>query len=1133
MIVKKKYIIVYLFFLFSLGIHSQVVNSVLSEGNWFKFSVDTTGVFKIDKSLLQEIGISTNNLNPKKIHIYGNGGELLPESNGAFRYDDLQENALFVEGEEDNSFDANDYILFYAKGPHSWSVNTTSQEVTHKQNIYSDKAYYFITVNNEDGKRIQNAVPVSGTPVTEITTFNDYIFYENETSNLFATGRRWLGEEFSLENQQTFEIPFPNAVQNESLKIRVRSVGVSGLTSSMKVNVNSQELFSLNFLAISSDSNNMASDRIGSENFSTTSSTVSVLLDYDNGGNPSARAYLDFIEISGKKQLISDGLQFSFRNFSAANTSGIVEYQLQNSQNIYQIWEVTDHTNVTMIANESSSSTNFSFKAVGGDLKEYIVVSENDYYTPETVSNASIENQNLHALKDINYLIITTSEFLEQAQRIANYHIENSELTAKVVLLDEIYNEFSSGSRDITGIRDFIRHVYNTNSSDLNKLKFVCFFGDASYDYKDRIASNNNVVPVYLASESFNLASSYVTDDFFAMLEENEGTMSSNHSMDVATGRIPVSTQQQASEVVDKILKDYNLDSYGDWRNTITLVADDIDKDVDSTIQSGVEIIADDIKENKPVFNVNKIYADSYVQQNSSGGERYPSVKGSITSAIETGTLVFDYFGHGGENGFAQERFLDVPQIKGFVNENTLPLFITVTCSFSRFDNPQRTSAGEFTFWNTRGGAASMITTTREVFISVGQAFNKRLIASLLQFDNEELSISESLVKTKNNFSDRQKFFIYYFGDPVKKLAIPKPNVKITKMNGIEITQSLDTLKALSKVRFEGVVTDNLDNTLSDFNGNLSTTVFDKPIDKVTLDNDGFGIVNTFDSQESKLFRGLASVENGKFNFEFIVPRDVRVAYGNGKLSFYVSNNELDKAGFNNAIIVGGINENAPEDTLGPEIQLFMNDESFLDGANTNASPNLIAKLSDLSGINTSLTAVDHDIVGILDGDESNPIIMNDFYQTELDDFTKGKVIYRLRDLSVGPHTLKLKAWDTYNNSSETILNFVVVSDTSITLDNVLNYPNPFVNYTEFWFNHNKPNEPLEVQVQIFTVSGKLIKTINQQVQTNGNLVRNIVWNGLDDFGNKLGKGVYIYKLKVTSTISNISSEKYEKLVIL
>ena len=329
------------------------------------------------------------------------------------------------------------------------------------------------------------------------------------------------------------------------------------------------------------------------------------------------------------------------------------------------------------------------------------------------------------------------------------------------------------------------------------------------------------------------------------------------------------------------------------------------------------------------------------------------------------------------------------------------------------------------------------------------------------------------------------------------------------------------------------LVTDNLNNIITDFNGNLSTTVYDKPIDKSTLDNDNFGIIEVFDSQESKLFRGLASVENGNFSFEFIVPRDVKIAYGKGKLSFYATDATFDKSGFNSDVIVGGINENAPEDTIGPEIQLFMNDESFLDGANTNASPNLIAKLADLSGINTSVTAVDHDIVGILDGDESNPIILNDFYQTELDDFTRGKVVFRLRDLSVGPHTLKLKAWDTYNNSSETILNFVVVSDTNISLDNVLNYPNPFVNYTEFWFNHNKPNESLQVQVQIFTISGKLIKTINQQVQTTGNLSRNISWNGLDDFGNRIGKGVYVYKLKVTSTVSNISSEKYEKLVIL
>ncbi len=1125
----RKNILALLLFLFPLMVLGQVTNSVLATGDWYKFSIDTTGVFKIDRNFLQQLGMPTNTINPKKIHIYGNGGQLLPEFNGEFRYEDLQENAIYIQGEEDNSFDANDYILFYAKGPHDWDVNTNTGAVNHRQNIYSDKAYYFITIHEDDGKRIQNAVPVIGSPTVTITSFNDYIFYEKETTNLFAAGRRWFGEELSVENQQSFPIPFPNAVQNEPLQVKVAAVAVSGLASSMQVSVNSENLFNLNF---NGSSASQASDRLGTGFVTNSLPIIDVTLTYDNGGNPSARAYLDFIEILGKKQLIADDFQFSFRSFETVNITGILEYQIQNSQNIFQVWEVSDPINVSKISNESSTNI-YSFKANGGDLKEYVVISPNDFYTPEVISNSKIDNQNIHAVKDVNYIIITTDEFAQQAQRIVEYHIENSGLSAQVVLLDQIYNEFSSGSKDITGIRDFIKHVYDLNSTDQDKLKYVCFFGDASYDYKDRITGNTNIVPVYLAEQSFNLASSYVTDDFFGMLEDSEGTMSSSHSIDIATGRIPVSTQQQATEVVDKILRDYNVVSFGDWRNTVTLLADDIDADSDIPIQPGVEIIADDIKENKPFFNVRKIYADAYVQQNSSGGERYPTVKDAITTAIETGTLVFDYFGHGGEDGFAQERFLDIPQIKGFQNENTLPLFITVTCEFSRFDNPLRTSAGEFVFWNTSGGAASMISTTREVFISTGQGFNKDLMAVLLEFENEDLTIAESLVKTKNEFSNFQKFFIYYFGDPVKKLAVPQPNVRITKMNGVDITQSLDTLKALSKVTFEGVVTDRLNNILTDFNGELSTTIFDKPIDKTTLDNDNFGIINTFDSQESKLFRGLASVENGNFSFEFIVPRDVRIAFGKGKLSFYADNDSSEKGGFNSDIVVGGINEEAPEDSIGPEIQLFMNDESFLDGGNTNASPNLIVKLFDLSGINTSVTAVDHDIVAILDGDESNPMILNDFYQTELDDFTRGKAVFRLRDLSVGPHTLKVKAWDTYNNSSETILNFVVVSDLTITLDNVLNYPNPFVNYTEFWFNHNKPNEPLEVQVQVFTVSGKLIKTLNQLVQTTGNLSRSITWNGLDDFGNKIGKGVYVYRLKVRATISNISSEKYEKLVIL
>jgi hypothetical protein len=1129
---KNRHILFILIFCVFAGAYSQTSRSVLATGSWYKFSVDTTGVFKVDISLLQKMGINTSNLNPKNIKIYGNGGALLPQRNSDFRYDDVVENSIYVAGESDGVFNSDDYILFYAKGAHDWVLNPSLETAAHRQNIYSDKAYYFLTVSDSAGKRIQTASNIALAATKTITKFDDFVFYEKEEKNLFAIGTQWFGEDFSVNDSQSFKFDFKNLDTSSPVQVKVRGSAISALSSTMSVVVNTQNAFSIMYSRVTNGSLTLGYANHNASNVTVSSPNIDVTITYNNNGNPGAKAYLDYIEVKGKKRLIADGNQFSFRSFEAYKTAGVVAYQIKNNTNISEVWDVSDFVNPKKINNVSSDS-DFVFNAIGGVLKEYIVLNDGNYYIPEVTDNSLISNQNLHALKDVNYIVITNDELSGQAQRLADYHQNNSGFITKVVLLSHIYNEFGSGSSDVTAVRDFIKHVYSSNSTTAGKLKYVCFFGDGSYDFKDRITGNNNIVPVFESVQSFNLATSYVTDDYFVMLDPTEGLLLSSHTVDVATGRIPVSTVQQASEVVDKILSYYDKSAFGDWRNTITLLADDIDQTGEGTLQSGMERIADSIKKNKPIFNINKIYADAFKQETSSGGERYPQVNLALTNAIEKGTLVMDYFGHGGEDGFASERILEVPQIQAFNNKKTLPLLITVTCEFSRFDNPLRTTAGELVFWNKNGGAASLITTTREVFISTGQNFNERLVKILLEFNNEDLSISESLMAAKNGFTSFQKFFIYYLGDPAMKLAIPKPNVRITKLNGIPITQSIDTLKALSKVRFEGVVTDNLDQVLSGFNGTLSTTVFDKPIEKTTLDNNDFGIIMNFDSRESKLFRGKSTVTNGVFNFDFIVPKDIKIAYGKGKLSFYASDENEDKSGANFDIVVGGINPNAIADTVGPELGVFMNDESFIEGGTTNASPNLIISLSDVSGINTSITSIDHDIVAILDGDQANPIVLNDYYETELDDFTKGKVMYQLRDLSVGLHAIKIKAWDTYNNSSEATLNFMVVSDSGLLLENVLNYPNPFVNYTEFWFNHNKPNEPLEVQVQIFTISGKSIKTINQTVQTTGSLSRNLKWNGLDDFGNRLGKGVYIYKLRVKSTISNQYSEKYEKLVIL
>ena len=1109
-------------------------NSVLANGTWYKFSIDTTGIFKIDKNLLQKIGINTGNLDPKNIRIYGNGGNLLPQLNSEFRYDDLKENSIYIEGEADGSFDSNDFILFYGKGPHSWNVNTDQFSLTkHKNNIYSDKAYYFITVDNGTGKRIQQAASISQAADEQITTFQDFLVHEIDKVNLFANGQQWLGEDFSFNDKQTFTFKFDNLDNTQEIVLRLRAAAIAYTSTNMTAKINGNDITTLNFSALSTNSYALARPAEKAGSTMVNQENLSVEITYNNQGNPSAKAYLDYIEILGTKHLTANSKQFSFRNIYTSDINKTYEYHIQNRSNINQLWDISNFINPKIINNLSPDGNDYIFKSTGGKVKEYIVLNENDYFIPETVDDNKINNQNLHKLKDIDYVIITQDYLMNEAERLAEHHRNNSDLKTQIIELKQIYNEFGSGSPDITAIRDFIRFLYFNASSDKSRIKYVCLFGDSSFDFKDRITDNNNIVPAFQSFESFNLVTSYVTDDYFGFMDGNEGELTSSDLQDVATGRFPITTIQEAKETIDKTLNYYHTNSFGDWRNNITFVADDPDVASEFILQKAVDDMAEDIKVNKPGFNIKKIYADAYQQETSAGGERYPTVNEAITNAVETGTLVVDYFGHGGINGWAQERILEVPQIQAWNNFNTLPLFVTVTCEFSRFDNPLRPTAGEYTFLNKNGGAVNMISTTREIFISLGQMFNRDLVRKLFNFNNENYTISEALMYSKHNFSSAQRLFIYAFGDPAMKLAQPKPNILITKINDKDITQSKDTLKALSHIKLEGIVTDKNNQILNNYNGTLSTIIYDKALDKTTLDNNGFGKKMEFTSIESKIFRGKASVTNGVFNFEFIVPKDIRIAYGNAKISLYANDKAIDKWGYNLDVTIGGINANAEDDSEGPLINLFMNDESFVDGGNTSGSPVLYAVLEDNSGINTSITAVDHDIIAILDDDNANPIVLNDYYETELDNFKKGNVKFPLRNLKAGLHHIKFKCWDTYNNPSESTLSFVVVDDNNLVLSNVLNYPNPFINYTEFWFNHNKPNESLEVLVQIFTVSGKLIKTLNQSVKSDGLLSREITWDGLDDFGNKIGKGVYIYKLQVKSLSSNARAEKFEKLVIL
>ena len=447
-----KFFLVILAIFLTQNTSAQLNNSVLASSDWFKFSVDATGVFKIDKSLLQRIGVSTNGMDPKNIQIFGNGGSLLPVLNSDFRHQDLQENAIFIQGEEDGSFDGNDFILFYAKGPHDWIIDTANKSATHRQNIYSDKAYYFITVGSNNGKRIAQKTPNTNTTATKIISFDDFTFYEKDELNLLGAGTQWFFDDnFNIENTQTFTMPFSNASANENISIRIRGVSNSQVASEMEVKANSEDLYTIPYSAVSSSGGAKANTAEKTGVVNNSAEAIKLEITFNNNGNPSANAYLDFIEIVGKKRLISNEKQFSFRSFEQLDALEAVVYQIKNEGNILGVWDVSDFLAPQIITNEAFG-TGFIFKDTGGVLKEYIVLNSSDFYIPETVENAKVLNQNLHALTAINYLVVTTAELATQAQRLADYHQENSGLSTKVVVLEEIYNEFASGSKDITAI---------------------------------------------------------------------------------------------------------------------------------------------------------------------------------------------------------------------------------------------------------------------------------------------------------------------------------------------------------------------------------------------------------------------------------------------------------------------------------------------------------------------------------------------------------------------------------------------------------------------------------------------------------------------------------------------------------
>ncbi|MGI8891852.1 MAG: type IX secretion system sortase PorU, partial [Bacteroidia bacterium] len=823
------------------------------------------------------------------------------------------------------------------------------------------------------------------------------------------------------------------------------------------------------------------------------------------------------------------------------------EYSILSAvQGQTEVWDITNPLEPQK-RNLSFSGSTAIFRAEADSLREFIAFGST-YLTPKAVG--SIMNQNLHALSQVDMVIVAHPSFLSEANRLADFHRNSTNISVHVVTPYQIYNEFSSGAQDITAIRDFMRMFYERAQIPEEKPRFLLLFGDGSIDNKHRVGGNTNFIPTFQSLESLYVLSSYVSDDFYGSLDPSEGNWDTgnvnNESVDVGIGRLPVKNLGEAKAVVDKIIRyssplnpsDFNFEfsangyrkgSYGDWRNIIAFMADDEDGTI-HMLQANQTAIS--VENKYPNYITDKIYFDAYKQVSTPGGERYPDAKDAMNKRIDRGALIFNYTGHGGELGLGHERVLEIADVNSWKNINNLPAFFTATCEFSRFDDPYRTSAGELTFLNPNGGAIALFTTTRVVNSGANSNLNNAFYNQVFEPEpNGEMPfMGDVFRRTKNTTSGGVNDLNFsLLGDPAQKLAYPKHGVVTTKINDKAIGTDPDTIQGLSKVTVEGMVVDNNGQKMSGFTGILYPTVFDKKSNITTL-GQGSNPFN-FNLKKNILYKGKASVINGDFTFTFLVPKDISYNFDLGSFSYYAHNGTEDAHGNYSNIMVGGIDTTAKADNVGPDIKLYMNDEKFIFGGMTDENPLLYALVFDSCGINTAGSSIGHDITAILDEKTDKSIILNDYYQADLDSYQSGRIRYPFSKLAEGHHTLTLKVWDVQNNSSQAYTEFIVSSSANLALNHVFNYPNPFTTHTTFLFEHNRPNTPLDVQIQVFTVSGKLVKTINQPVFSEGFRSDSIEWDGLDDYGDRIGRGVYIYRLRVRSGDSY--ADQLEKLVIL
>lgn len=1099
----------------ALPADTYTASSVLAEGNWTRVKVSETGLQFISNSALKSMGFT----NPSKVRVYGYGGQMLPETLNATLRDDLP-----MVG----TLHADNGIYFFGVDYFSWrslSTGSNSLKYAHTINPYAETSYYFLSDRDADNDTPESRDCSELRPGTNFTEFTQRLVYEKDIMAPANTGRVLLGEDFRGTAARSFPFSLTDYVGGDPKMLVAFGSYTSGGPATLAFTANGSDIDNGSPATLSAVTSSEGFLRYGSFTRSipanlVASDKLSIGISYHSQATIHT-ARLDYIELEYQRKLrLNDGELYFYETLNGTST-----FNIEGCTSATVIWDVTDPVNPQRINFKLAGSTAiFTDTATG--LKEYVA------FNPGSVRRAPaadrrVTNQDIHGLPMPDMVIISPVQFMEAANTVAEMHRRVDGMTVHVLTPEAIYNEFASGTADVTAFRKMLKMWYDRAAETGESYPRYCMImGRPTYDNKGvtpAVAQAGYVrVPIWSSSTGWGQDSSFSSDDYIGMLDDTGTTFSMGPGkIQVAIGRWPVKSAAEANTMARKLVDYVENPVLGAWRNNVMLIADDQDSaahlNQSEDMYKGMRSNG-----NGADFLYDRLYLDSYPLSYTGTGTGYPEAREHMFKKINEGVSFISYIGHANPKSWSHEGLLTWTDITNMKNQYT-PFLYAATCEFLRWDDDD-VSGAEVMWLYPSAGFIGMICPSRSVYINQNGYLSEALSNFVYRRDADggAARVGDIYINAKNGFgatsTNRLKFCL--MADPAMRVVSPTLNIRVESINGTDLAtaEELPVIGARSRVTVEGYVADSDGNVCTDFDGVLEISLFDAEKVITTYGNGKDGVSTEYNDRKTRLYNGRVNVHEGRWNLTLLMPSEIENNFTPALLSMYASSSDGREAnGACEQLYVYGFDSDAAPDSEGPEItDFFLNTALFADGDRVNSTPVVFATLADASGINLSQAGIGHNMTIVVDGNIYHGDV-SDSYVPDAADPTRGSIKYALPEVTPGEHKLTLTVWDNANNSSSASLAFNVGVGLPPTIIDISASATPAVTSTVFSLTTDRPMSAMSCLWEVFDLNGQCLWSEQTNENTDIDSRLQTVWNLEDENGRRVARGIYIYRATLST----------------